>query len=342
MTCHAYLKLFLAAILFRLQIAKASFSLVATDAKTRQVGGVGATCLSKLWGLDVFNSLHISAPNRSVLVNQGWLDFFPENSILKVAKESMRNSTSETVLESMTEIDTLHKGFSDGVSFPLKNIRQYVTTDFESSACYTGSDLRVFWETMGYNDTEITDIAMMHGKNDRFRTHAAGNAVAHGTVRALQDGFKNSEDSPFGVPEDDLAGRLMSALQQVISEDGTLGDVRCQEEKGVSSSVAYIHIDNPDGTTLLHIHIQDRIEPVEYVAQNFLKWRAANVTSDGEWTYEDFGIDDDDELFLEDPDEFVWEDDAFLSLVTASGRHHRSGLMSPVLFGLVAVVVTII
>ena len=92
----------------------------------------------------------------------------------------------------------------------------------------------------------------------------------------------------------------------------------------------------------MHIHIQDRIEPVEYVAQNFLKWRAANVTSDVEWTYEDFGIDDDNELFLDDPDEFVWEDDAFLSLVTASGRLHRSGLMSPVLFGLVAVVVTII
>ena len=88
MTFKLYLQ-FLVVIFYHIEFAKATYSLVATDAKTRQVGGIGATCLP---GWDVYESLYISAPNQSVLHTQGWLlSRDPEHPIVTLAKEKMKD-----------------------------------------------------------------------------------------------------------------------------------------------------------------------------------------------------------------------------------------------------------
>ena len=45
-----------------------------------------------------------------------------------------------------------------------------------------------------------------------------------------------------------MAGKLMAALESVFSKG--LGDVRCldDDESGYSTTGAYLHVDNADGT----------------------------------------------------------------------------------------------
>ena len=163
-------------------------------------------------------------------------------------------STPEQVLQSMLEADTTQSIYN-GYEFDSVDARQYVIADFESTSAYTGSELAPIWEFLGYPNTKITDLATTHGENDQFLTHAAGNVVSNGTVQTLQAGFANVTGSPFGGEEDDLAGRLMSAPYHVLIHGHR--DVRCLEELGTTASGAYLRIDNPDGTPLLHINIID-------------------------------------------------------------------------------------
>lgn len=296
---------------FTIPFATATFSLVATDSETRQVGGVGATCLP---GWDVFELFYVSAPNRSVLHSQGGLlGHYPDHPIIKLAKEKMMNGTftPEEVFATMNLFDT-DQDYVDGFVFDEVDVRQYIMADFETSAAYTGDDLVEYWEEQGWFGYEIRDIAMTHGENDRYHAHSAGNIVNNGTVAALQVGFGDVDDR-FAGGTDDLAGRLMSALSKIVIKEsfergrwvdnGSLGDAYCIERYGTSASGAYLHIDNPDGTTLLHINIVDSGNPIGALTDAFLEWRASNISSGAEWTFEKFprnnGGDYDEEMSYE-------------------------------------------
>ena len=113
--------------------------------------------------------------------------------------------------------------------------------------------------------------------DDRYIVISGGNFVSNGSVAAMQDGFANAAESKFAGETDDLAGRLMSALHEVIAQG--LGDVRCKEYYNTTATGAYLHIDNPDGSTHLHINIVDSGAPVVDVGNAFLEWRDSGVTS---------------------------------------------------------------
>ena len=258
-----------------------AFSLVATDSKTRQVGGVGALCSF----YDAHKRMYVSAPNRSVLHIHGEESW--RYIVYNVAEEMMEeNSTFNETFESMNEAQYSWE--------ERKDDRQYIMADFESSAAYTGSYVPNY-TSFGY---ETRDIAMKHGENDRYHAHSGGYFLEKGTVAALQEGFgKNTTITiPFMEEEeeiDDLAGRLMSALWAVYYGVG-LGDATCREQYGLSSSGAYLHVDNPDGTILLHINIEYNGEdPIVSVLRAFSAWRSANVSSDVKWEYDNFDYDDD-------------------------------------------------
>ena len=95
------------------------------------------------------------------------------------------------------------------------------------------------------------------------------NVVAEGTVTSLYDGFLG------GGGEDnhhcDMAGRLISAINSVV--EGGLGDMRCiNDHDRISATGAFLHIDNADGTELIHINIigNGTLEPVEEMRQKNL------------------------------------------------------------------------
>ena len=197
------------------------------------------------------------------------------------------DSTIQEVFESMQEYDELkNASMIEYDNYWEADGRQYVMADFESSAAFTGSNLGVF-----ANEIEVEDIGIVFGENDRYHAHAAGHFVEFGTVAALIEGFQNAEDFSYtwGGQTDDLAGRLMSALWNVVVSEKQLGVERCREVFGVTSSGAYLHIDNPDGTTLLHINIAytdlNGIDPADTIYGAFFEWRGNNKPEVG-WTYE--------------------------------------------------------
>jgi hypothetical protein len=250
-------------------VVEATYSIVAADLATRQVGGSGATCLP---GQSVFDALYVSEPNRSVLHTQGWL--IPHDSpIVLNVRELMKNETPpDEILEAMLEQDV---GFFRALdvfgipgfgSIPEANVRQWGLADFEASAGYTGDQLDfVYEEILGILGTIQQDKGGVH---NRFQYHAQSNIVVNGTNERMQEGF---ESPPVGFC-DDLPGRLMAGLYV----GGSLGgDVRCDP---VSASGAFLHVDNPDGTEYLHIEIvgDGSVEPLDELAGSYFKWREQN------------------------------------------------------------------
>ncbi len=142
--------------------------------------------------------------------------------------------------------------------------------DFVKTASYTGSELYSAWEFFGYNTTEVADVGKIGLDDGRYNYQAIGNVVKNGTVNALQVGFEN-EGNEFKFGTCDMAGKLMAAMYEVVH--GGFGDERCLEVYGTFAAGAYIHVDNADGTTLLHIdeiYNDDNTEPVEALKEKFL------------------------------------------------------------------------
>jgi hypothetical protein len=262
-------------VAFFMPIVTATYSIVATDAKTRQVGGAGATCLEDR---DIFEALYRSAPNRSVLHTQGLL-LDRDDPIVMIALDMMQKDESlDDILNAMQGLDTANYTFTtslDDFEIPNVDVRQYGIADFYSQAGYTGTSLASVWYGIfGINGTEQVDVGKKF-ENDRYIYHTMGNVVTKGTVGALQRGFENqNDDFNFGLC--DMAGKLMTAMNGVAA--GGFGDARCLNDGGKSATGAYLHIDNADGTALIHINkIGDGTsEPVEEMKETFHQWRKDN------------------------------------------------------------------
>jgi len=260
-------------------IATATYSIVATDSKTRQVGGAGATCLENS---DIYEKLYLSAPGLSVLHTQGLL-LARTDPIVTTAVEMMKQGASpEAVLTAMKELDTLTSTYDldDTNSITLEDVelRQYGMADFSSTAVYSGRSLASLFNLFGFGDSEVADVGKSNF-TDRYTYHALGNVVKSGTVSSLQSGFEEqTDDFNFGLC--DMAGKLMTAMYRVPA--GGFGDVRCLRQDGRSATGAYLHIDNEDGTELIHINEidTDTKEPVEVLKEAFVEWRKNNPCED--------------------------------------------------------------
>lgn len=125
---------------------------------------------------------------------------------------------------------------------------------------------------------ENADHDNMGGSFSDFYYHVQGHGVSSTSVNLLQAGFIGIDILDVTVPYDcpDLAGRLMSAISQVKNND--VGDERCIRENGSSATTAFLHIDNPDGSTYIHLEIigDGTSEPVTELEEKYLGWRSLN------------------------------------------------------------------
>lgn len=74
---------------------RGTYSIVATDSTTLQVGGAGVTCLNA--GYDSYKSLYHSSPGKSVLHTQGWLlkpNIKHHAKIIQTANDMMKEGQS--------------------------------------------------------------------------------------------------------------------------------------------------------------------------------------------------------------------------------------------------------
>lgn len=268
---HYSQRLVAAMLLLTPQITHATFSIVATDRQSRQVGGAGASCNPSG---DIFSGLYLSAPNRSVLHTQALL-LERNNPIVVTAREMMRRDESiQDILSTMEDMDSSNFTLSVG-SFPSAELRQYGMADFFTNGGYTGQSLETAYRLAGMADgTEQIDLGSEKLVDDRYSYHAMGNVVADGTVDALQTGFLKDIDSDDHCM---MARRLMAAMDSVL-QDG-FGDMRCiNDHGGISATGAYLHIDNPDGKVLVHINKagDGSYEPIEELKREFLQWQENN------------------------------------------------------------------
>lgn len=278
-------------LLQEVPIATATYSIVSTDATTRQVGGAGATCLPDY---DVFEALYLSVPNRSVLHTQGLL-LPKDDPIILTALDMMQQTEDESVddiLDKMLEMDDLEYNLSSGEIYVGSDLRQYGIADFDHHNAHTGSKLTELWEKLPplYYGTTITGNeetdqgGQFFGSNSSYVFHAMGNVVKVGTVHAMANAFQNSQNNDnYDYEVCDMAGKLMAALESVSSKG--LGDVRCldDDESGYSATGAFLHVDNADGTERIHINVISdgtEEEPVEGVKRAFLEWRKGHSCED--------------------------------------------------------------
>ena len=258
-------------------IATATYSIVATDSKTKQVGGAGATCLPDR---NVYDLLYFSVPGSSVLHTQAWLPARDDPIITTAVARMEEGASPNAVLEAMYALDLsdITYGVPNGpnITVPELSMRQYGIADFSSTAAYSGESLAYVIEAFfGFGGGEIADGGKTN-LDDRYNYHAMGNIVTNGTIASLQSGFEDQDDKyNFGLC--DMAGKLMTAMSRVADEG--FGDMRCLVgEKPVSATGSYLHIDNADGTVLIHIDwvgSGDK-EPVEAMKKQFYTWRKEN------------------------------------------------------------------
>lgn len=257
----------------------ATYSIVATDAMTRQVGGAGATCLQ---GYDIYDWLYRSVPNRSVLHTQGLL-INRNDTIVTTALDMMENSneTLDAILQEMQGLDTGSFALNDFVSLPTVTLRQFAIANFGSNAGYSGVSLGAVWAYYGFGSSELVNIGkdLLDG---RYSYRAAGNVVKVGTVDSMQKGFEDQDDE-FNFGLCDMPGKLMTAMYRVA--DGNFGDDRCLGFDGTSSTGAYLHVDNANSTEYIHINVVDSNpkEPIEELKTQFLEWRKENPCGD-DWS----------------------------------------------------------
>lgn len=264
----------------------ATFSIVATDKETRQVGGAGATCLDDE---DVHKALYFSIPNKGVLHRQG--DICCDDSIPLAGLEAMgMNASVDDVLNTMLTMDNetfTFDEFDDDYYLPpgaedyeteQRNLRQYAIADFDSHIGYTGSSLyTIYHDIFGFPGSTEQTHSGGEATSSRYVYHAAGNIVKEGTVQSLQNGFLTEEDNDvYGFGLCDMAGKLMNAMYHLL-KDGN-GDSRCLLQYGTTAASGFLHIDNADGTEYIHINAIDdgTKEPLEKLKRKFMRWRRKN------------------------------------------------------------------
>jgi uncharacterized Ntn-hydrolase superfamily protein len=225
--------------------AQDTFSIVAVDPATGEVGSAGATCLDSL--LEGTSAVIIARlhPGRGAINTQSFWN--PIN----------QNNASERLLEGLSPdevIAWLEANDADGNAA----IRQYGIADLDPSgqprvASFTGADCF---------DWKGQDL----GPN-----YAVQGNILSG--RAILDSMAER----FFFAEGDLANKLMAALQ---GANKVGADTRCGPE-GVSSRSAFIQVARPGDSSSYYLNLvvgvtPFGVEPIDVLQDRFDTWREAN------------------------------------------------------------------
>ena len=173
-------------------------------------------------------------------------------------------------------------------SFPSASTRQYGIVDvWGRRDGYTGDRIKDVWSAQGEDEVrnQVYTQEDVQGPQERgggtappssFAYSAQGNIVSYGLVSLLAEAFENADtsnadngggnnDNEGGGACDDLVDRLFRAVvavddaNQRAGADPTaaddadfVGDVKCERTNGAPCHTIFLHVDNPDGTNVVH------------------------------------------------------------------------------------------
>lgn len=256
----------------------ATFSIVATDEEMRRIGGAGASCVPNA---DAYEALYHGIPNRTIYHAQAVMAR-PCSPIFTTASEMMNASEVDLdeVLDAMLEVDSTNfynplVCLRCGI-YPRNTLRQYGMANFTSSLGYTGENIETLYNEMYDFEHEELDEggSVVTSTGNSMVYHSLANVVTPGTVASMSKGFSESNST-------NLAERLMAAMASVLAEGE--GDQRCLTQDGVSTTaaVAFLHVDNPDGTDYIDLRIigDGSVEPLELLQAEFDNWKESQDSS---------------------------------------------------------------
>lgn len=252
---------------------KGTFTIGAVDTTTKRQGGAGSSCVRDK---SLYAETYFSIPGEAVLFAQGSL--YNRDHVLQKAGELMEEGAApEEVISTIT--DPSFDGGEFLAGYPLLyQLRQYGMIDSQGrTAGYSGSGLDELYESNLIN-VFGSDQSHTSGKVGEALTYTAqGNIVTNDTVALLESTFVNS----MGCG---IADRLMEAVE-AVSISGN-GDMRCTNasktnwvEKSIPGASAYIHVENADGTVLVHIDVvgNGTFNPLETLREKYDEWRLTNA-----------------------------------------------------------------
>ncbi len=225
--------------------AQDTFSIVAVDPETGEVGSAGATCLDSV--LEGTSAIIISyvKPGKGAIHTQSYWN--PINQ----ANASVRMEANDSPEEILTWLQT-----NDAEGNP--EIRQYGIADFDLSgnprvAAFTGGDC---FDWKGHQ----------LGPNYAVQ----GNILSSGAIL-------DSMSFRFFFEEGDLANKLMAALQGAKKIGA---DTRCFPA-GVSSRSAFIRVAKPTDTAIFYLDLvvgvaPSGVDPIDVLQAKFDVWRSSN------------------------------------------------------------------
>ncbi len=246
--------IFTAGLLFSLIAAHSqdTFSIVAVDAETGEIGSAGASCVDNA---DQFGGVMLISgiiPGRGAVNAQANICIQHVNLINAIDQMELGLAPDEI-------IDWLYD--NDACAFGNNEQRQYGIVDFDSmgaprSAAFTGSS------TLSYAGHRV-------GTNYAIQ----GNILLGPEILdSMEYHFLNTSGS--------LATRLMAALQGANVPGA---DSRCLDE-GTSSKSAFLRVFKPDddpGNPYLEINVQlspDGVEPIDSVQVLFDQWNTSGLS----------------------------------------------------------------
>jgi len=247
--------------------ASATWSILAWDGRTQQIGAALATCLARdeiaqsvSTAALVDNSFH-AVPCRGGLVAQGFWYLGDGPDVATTAGAPLLEEVDDNapfLLESLTDpsLDGRSWEFpgriaNESFSTQSYKVRQYGVVQATSTASYSGEDLVELWDFFGFENSEVAQDSRLVLDNStderetkiRYRVSVQGNVVAPGTVNATLNAFLNSASATSQAGGSDcmeLPALLLDALSAGREAGG--GDVRCDNE-----TFGYLRVVGPNG-----------------------------------------------------------------------------------------------
>lgn len=238
-------------------IAQHTFSIVAVDPATGQVGSAGASCIGGAIGVDIISGI---LPGRGGINAQAWV-CVPNINLNNGLDRMSQGDSPQEVLNWLFDNDQCQYPSSGYDS----TYRQYGVVDFDSvgnprSAAFTG-----------------------YGADD-YKNHIVGaNYAIQGNILLGQQ-ILDSMEVRFLSTGGELADKLMAALQGANVPGA---DTRCLAG-GTSSLSSYIKVAKPgdtSGTFYLDIVIKSvptGVEPIDTLQTRFDAWKNAQGV-EGYW-----------------------------------------------------------
>ncbi|MEM8525629.1 MAG: DUF1028 domain-containing protein [Bacteroidota bacterium] len=236
-------------LLFNFCQAQDTFSIVAVDSLTGEIGAAGASCVDAAivgTGVIVINEIQ---PNRGAINSQASLNFINQRN----AGTRMRSGNSpEEIIDWLKRNDVQRNA----------SIRQYGIVDFDDngsprSAAFTGPNC------FDYKGQRL-------GKNYAIQ----GNILKGAAIL-------DSMEARFLRASGTLADQLMEAMQ---GANVAGADIRCLGES-VSSLSAFIRVAKPDDTPdnfWLEIDVKSTpfgVEPIDVLQEQYEEWKSTVSTS---------------------------------------------------------------